>query len=460
MNALDVTAAFIAVGILILVTLHCFCLRDFSRGRLEELCVKRGEPERFSKILQNHDRYLLLSEVVLLVLLVSAAIAANELFFLHGAKLLQTGAQLNESSTNAWSILLTVANVAAVLVAASFFLVALPWTLARVIGELWLYHTLPLFNGIYWLLSPIWFLVFRLDRIIHRIFELPEPDSEAATHMLTEELLSVVHESQREGIIQSTASNMIHRVIDLQNEDVASIMTPRTDMVTIEADVPLADAMNVVLESGFSRMPVIREGIDDIVGILYARDLLSHATASVASDDQGANAAAGSAAEQCAADIAREVLYAPESQGIGDLLDSMRVKKVHMAIIVDEYSGVSGVVTMEDILEEIVGDISDEYDKQDDTLWIKHTDGITEVDARYHLDDLNEAYSYGFPEDEEFDTIAGFALSCFGRIPAVGDEQTWNNLKLVILEADQRSVLKVRIEGYGDSRESRRAASE
>ena len=141
-------------------------------------------------------------------------------------------------------------------------------------------------------------------------------------------------------------------------------------------------------------------------------------------------------------------------------MDSMRVKKVHMAIIVDEYSGVSGVVTMEDILEEIVGDISDEYDKQDDTLWIKHTDGITEVDARYHLDDLNEAYSYGFPEDEEFDTIAGFALSCFGRIPAVGDEQTWNNLKLVILEADQRSVLKVRIEGYGDSRESRRAASE
>lgn len=456
MNVLELSAVLGTVGILILVTLHCFCLRDFSRGRLEELCLKKGEPERFSRILQNHDRYLLLSEVVLLVLLVTSAITANELFLLHGAQLVQLDPVLNGENATVWPVLLSAGNVIALLLASTFFLVALPWTLARVIGELWLYHTLPIFNGVYWLLSPIWFLVIRLDRIVHRVFELPEPDSEAATHMLTDELLSVVNESQREGIIQTNASNMIHRVIDLQNEDVASIMTPRTDMVTIDADVALGDAMSVVLESGFSRMPVIREGIDDIVGILYARDLLSHATSS--GDPSGT--AAGHDEQRTAADIAREVLYAPESQGIGDLLEAMRAQKVHMAIIVDEYSGVSGVVTMEDILEEIVGEISDEYDKLDDTLWKKHSDGITEVDARFHLDDLNEEYSYGFPEDEEFDTIGGFALSCFGRIPAVGEEHKWNNLKLVVLEADQRSVLKIRIEGYGDTRESRRAASE
>lgn len=456
MNALELTAVLGTVGILILVTLHCFCLRDFSRGRLEELCLKKGEPERFSRILQNHDRHLLLSEVVLLVLLLTAAVTANELFLLHGAELVQLQPVFGGKTTTFWPMLLMAGNVFALLIVATFFLVALPWTLARVIGELWLYHTLPVFSGIYWLLSPIWFLVFRLDRIVHRVFELPEPDSDAATHMLTDELLSVVNESRREGIIQSTASNMIHRVIDLQNEDVASIMTPRTDMVTIDADVPLSEAVSVVLESGFSRMPVIRDGIDDIVGILYARDLLSYSTSAVDSDESGA----GLVSQQTASDLAREVLYAPESQGIGDLLDAMRVKKVHMAIIVDEYSGVSGVVTMEDILEEIVGDISDEYDKLDDTLWKKHSDGVTEVDARYHLDDLNEEFSYGFPEDEEFDTIGGFALSCFGRIPAVGEEQAWNSLKLIILEADQRSVLKVRIEGYGNTRESRRAASE
>lgn len=456
MNAFELVGVFGTVGILILMTLHCFCLRDFSRGRLEELCLNKGEPERFSRILQNHDRHLLLSEVILLVLLVTFAITANELFLLHGAELVQLEPMFSEQKPTLWPILLSAGNIAALLIAATFFLVALPWTLARVIGELWLYHTLPVFNGVYWLLSPIWYLVIRLDRIIHRVFELPEPDSEAATHMLTDELLSVVNESQREGIIQTTASNMIHRVIDLQNEDVASIMTPRTDMVTIDADVPLSEAMSVVLESGFSRMPVIRDGIDDIVGILYARDLLSHATSTVDPEIK----APEEHQQRTAADIAREVLYAPESQGIGDLLDAMRTEKVHMAIIVDEYSGVSGVVTMEDILEEIVGDISDEYDKQDDTLWKKASDGITEVDARYHLDDLNQEYSYGFPEDEEFDTIGGFALSCFGRIPSAGEEHIWNSLKLVVLEADQRSVLKVRIEGYGDTRESRRAASE
>lgn len=455
MNALEMTGVLSAVGVLILLTLHCFCLRDFSRSRLEELCQKMGNPERFSRILQNHDRHLLLSEVVLLVLMIIAVVSASEMFLFHGSQFVPLKQITDASVSSWWPTLLTVGNMIALLLAVVFLFVAIPWTLARVIGERWLYHTLPLFNGMYWLLSPIWLVVFRLDRIIHRVFELPEPDSEAATHMLTEELLSVVNESQREGIIQSTASNMIHRVIDLQKEDVASIMTPRTDMETIDADVLLTDAMRYVLESGFSRMPVIREGIDDIVGILYARDLLSHATAIGSEDDSGTQMAD----QQTAADIAREVLYAPESQGIGDLLEAMRSKKVHMAIVVDEYSGVSGVVTMEDILEEIVGDISDEYDKQDDTLWKKHSDGVTEVDARYHLDDLNEEYSYGFPEDEEFDTIGGFALSCFGRIPAVGESQQWNQLKLVVLEADERSVSKIRIEGHGDTRESRRAAS-
>lgn len=457
MNMWDLFGILVTVTILILVTLHCFCLRDFSRSRLEELCLKKGKPDRFSRILQNHDRHLLLSEVVLLVLLLTSAVTANELFLLHGANIVQVQ-QLVGDATSVSAVLITVGNLIAILIAAAFLLVALPWTLARVIGESWLYHSLPIFSPVYWLLSPVWFITFRLDRIIHRVFELPEPDSEAATHMLTEELLSVVNESHREGIIQTTASNMIHRVVDLQNEDVASIMTPRTDMVTIEADVPLHEAMQVVLESGFSRMPVIREGIDDIVGILYARDLLSCATAS--RNDGGDENGNTDTAEQSAESIAREALYAPESQGIGDLLDAMRSKKVHMAIVVDEYSGVSGLVTMEDILEEIVGDISDEYDKQDDTLWKKHSDGVTEVDARYHLDDLNAEFSYGFPEDEEFDTIGGFALCCFGRIPEVGEVHVWNNLKLHILEADERSVSKIRIEGYGDTRESRRAASE
>ena len=136
----------------------------------------------------------------------------------------------------------------------------------------------------------------------------------------------------------------------------------------------------------------------------------------------------------------------------------MQVKKVHMAIVVDEYSGVSGLVTLEDILEEIVGEISDEYDDKDESLWKQHQDGRTEVDARYHLDDLNEEFGYDLPEDEEFDTIGGFALSCFGRIPAVGEEYFWKELKLTVLDADERRLIRVRIEGT--TAESRQIAKE
>ena len=143
--------------------------------------------------------------------------------------------------------------------------------------------------------------------------------------------MTVVDESCREGVIQSNASTMIHRVVDLQTEDVAAIMTPRTDMVTIDAGMPLSESLKQMLNNGFSRVPVIRDGIDDIVGILYARDLLAYAVESNSESDS-----------RTVADVAREALYAPESQGIGDLLEAMRQKKVHMAVIVDEYSGVSG----------------------------------------------------------------------------------------------------------------------
>ena len=125
----------------------------------------------------------------------------------------------------------------------------------------------------------------------------------------------------------------------------------------------------------------------------------------------------------------------------------MRVQKVHMAVIVDEYSGVSGLVTLEDILEEIVGEISDEYDSEDQTLWKEHENGRTDVDARFHLDDLNEEFGFGFPEDEEYDTIGGFVMSCFGRIPKSGEEYFWKNLKLTVLQADERRLIRVRIEG-------------
>ena len=426
-------------GLLFLLTLLCFSLRDFSRSRLEEICRQNGKPDRFSHILHNYEKTLLLTEFVLLLTLLASSWAASKSAYFGDMSYPQP-ATFRETASWATSLL-------AILVTASFVLVALPWTISRVAGEAYLFRAWSLVNLLCKVGSPIWKAALQLDRIVHRVFGVPEPDSEAAANLLTDELLTVIDESRREGVIHSSASTMIHRVVDLQTEDVAAIMTPRTDMVTIDADLPLMDAYREMVENGCSRVPVIRDGIDDIVGILYARDLLAFAIE-----------AGGTPDNKTTADIARDVLYVPESQGIGDLLESMQVKKVHMAIVVDEYSGVSGLVTLEDILEEIVGEISDEYDDKDESLWKQHQDGRTEVDARYHLDDLNEEFGYDLPEDEEFDTIGGFALSCFGRIPAVGEEYFWKELKLTVLDADERRLIRVRIEGT--TAESRQIAKE
>ncbi len=418
-----------AAGLLtFLMALICFSLRDFSRSRLEELCKQRGKLSRFGEILRNHEAALFVSELTVLVLLLVGTWFVAGVSFLSGFNFPHDG---NLSTMVGWIV-----AVAAALATALLLFVAMPWTISRVNGESLLYRIWPLLNLTRRVLTPIWHAARHLDRIVHRIVGVPEPDSDAAANLLTEELLTVVDESCREGVMQSNASTMIHRVVDLQTEDVAAIMTPRTDMVTIDADIPLAESLKQMLDNSFSRVPVIRDGIDDIVGILYARDLLAYAVES--NDDSDT---------RTVADIAREALYAPESQGIGDLLEAMRQKKVHMAVIVDEYSGVSGLVTLEDILEEIVGEISDEYDSEDSTLWKQHIDGTTEVDARFHMDDLNEEFGYGFPEDEEFDTIGGFVLSCFGRIPGIGEEHCWKNLKLTVLDADERHLIRVRIEG-------------
>lgn len=425
--ALEVLAVLGGGVLLFCLTLLCFSLRDFSRSRLEDICKENGQPGRFGDILQSYERALLLSELQLLLgLLIAAWLASDSTVF---------GDISFPKETTIQNIAMWLLHVAAVLITVCFVLIILPWTLSRVTGEKFLYRTWSVYRFICNLFSPIWTFASHLDRIVHRIFSLPEPDSDAAASLLTEELLTVVDESRREGVIQSNASTMIHRVVDLQTEDVAAIMTPRTDMVTIDADMPLERAYRQMLDSGFSRVPVIRDGIDDIVGILYSRDLLACAL------DKDTRSS------RTTEEIARDVLYAPESQGIGDLLESMRARKVHMAIVVDEYSGVSGLVTLEDILEEIVGDISDEYDTNDESLWKLHKAGTTEVDARFHLDDLNEEFGYAFPEDEEYDTIGGFVLACFGRIPAKGDEHHWKELKLTVLDADERQLKRIKIEG-------------
>jgi len=308
----------------------------------------------------------------------------------------------------------------------------LPWTIARVAGEPFLYRFWPVLSAFTLFLKPILRLIYGLDRLVHRLTGLQEPRN-GDESVLTDEIRTVVDEGQREGVLESEARTMIHRVMELQEEDTAAIMTPRTDMSCISVDSTLEEARNSLLEAGYSRIPVIGETTDDILGILYAKDLLKHVSST-------------NGEKIHLIDIVREPFYVPETTSIANLLETMKLKRVHLGIVVDEYGGVAGLVTMEDVLEEIVGEIVDEYDAAEESGIVSTGPNVTEVEARVHIDDLNEQFEYGLPEDSDYDTIGGFVFSQLGRIPEQNDSFTWNRLHITILEADKRKVGKLRIE--------------
>jgi len=178
--------------------------------------------------------------------------------------------------------------------------------------------------------------------------------------------------------------------MELRDEDVAAIMTQRMDIEYIDVNATLDEALSKIINVGHSRIPVIGDSTDDIVGILYARELLKH----FAKENQDSS----SSEKLTIKNLMFAPFYIPETTGIDSLLETMQKEHVHLAIVIDEYGGVAGLVTMEDVLEEIVGDIVDEFDEEEEQMVFELSQDVIEVDARVHIDDLNEQFDYGLPE--------------------------------------------------------------
>lgn len=397
-----------------------YALRDFSRSKLDDVCRARNRPGRFGEILKQHEPAMLATELFL-------AVANIGLLGLTFSLLPHWLPQ--SSDFPAWSAF--VLEVALIGLVYLLCLLILPWTLARVRGEGLIDRCWPLLRLLQWFGRPYLVFLRKIDRMFHRLTGVDEPrEGDAAA--ISEEIYSVVEEGQREGIIEDEARSMIERVIELQDVEASSIMTPRTEIVTLSIDATFEEARRLMLEEGHSRVPVIGENTDDIRGILYAKDLLAHA--------------GGAPTGFSLAKVVREPLYVPETTGVDSLLQTMKQQRVQMAIVLDEYGGVSGLVTMEDVLEEIVGEIDDEYDEIEEQ-GVEIVDERTAiVDGRMHLDELNELFGYDLPEEGDFDTIAGFVVSELGRIPEPGETLTWKQLRMTILEADKRRVLKLELE--------------
>ena len=222
---------------------------------------------------------------------------------------------------------------------------------------------------------------------------------------------------------------LISSILEFGDTIVREVMVPRTDMVTLPAAASTDDAVDIVLEAGRSRIPLTGENIDDIVGLLYARDLLTLY-------DQAAP-------PRPARDLAHEAYFVPETKAISELLREMQVKQKHLAIVVDEFGGTAGVVTIEDLIEEIVGEIVDEYDDEKPMV-VSLESGDYLVDARLDVDELASTLSIRFPE-EEWDTVGGLVLGLAGRVPEVGESFEYNDVMLIAEDVQGRRIARVRV---------------
>ena len=241
-----------------------------------------------------------------------------------------------------------------------------------------------------------------------------------------EQLTTLLRNAQQRNLLDADALAMIEGVLEVSEMQVRDIMIPRSQMVVVSQEVPPEEFLPVVIESAHSRFPVIGDNRDEVVGVLLAKDLLAYFTKQ---DRESFNIR----------DILRPAVFIPESKRLIVLLKEFRANRNHMAIVVDEYGGVAGLVTIEDVLEQIVGDIEDEHDFSEDLFIVKHNDTRYTAKALTPIEEFNEQFDSNF-SDDEFDTIGGLLINKFGRVPSRGEETSIDRFKFKILRADSRRI--------------------
>jgi CBS domain containing-hemolysin-like protein len=309
--------------------------------------------------------------------------------------------------------------------------VAIPNAWARYGGDGFLAASLPVLIALRYVLWPLLAVEHVADGLVRRIAGVPKVSEDAAhADQIEKEILGAISEGEATGAVHEEDADMIASVMEFRNKDVSEIMTPRTGMIALPSSTTLHEAKEIIVREGHSRIPVYGENIDDILGVLYAKDLL------VCDEHEPLNPA----------EIMRKVPFVPETKRISDLLAELREKKVHLAIVLDEYGGTAGLVTIEDIIEEIVGEIRDEYEAAEPETIRRIDDHTVEVDGRVHIDELNEELGTDLPEDRDYDTVGGFIFSEMGKIPATGEEWQYHNIRLRVLDAEARKINRLRIE--------------
>jgi len=285
------------------------------------------------------------------------------------------------------------------------------------------------------ILYPIVTVLIWISKLLGKFFGISI--SEDSLMVTEEEIKDFVSVGEEEGVIEVEEREMIHSIFDFGETTVKEIIVPRTKMFAVEANKSLGEIWDDIIKNGFSRIPVYEDSIDNIIGIMYLKDLLN-----VAKEDKYS---------EPAKNYVREPYFIPESKAIVDLLKEFREKKVHIAIVLDEYGGTFGMLTIEDILEEIVGDINDEYDEEVEEEFQEIEENKFKVKAIVDIETINKSLNIDLPISEEYDTLAGYISYVLGRVPEKHDKIELDGVRLEVINLYKHRIENVIIEKIWES---------
>ncbi|MBI5865910.1 MAG: HlyC/CorC family transporter [Planctomycetes bacterium] len=393
-----------------------YALRTYSRARLAERLSESDQRRWFPRLDRNETELQVVTSAIRLTAIVGLMV------WVYFEKLVvESQGKIGPRDF----VIPSFINLGVLLV----FALGIPHSIAQHAGDSLVAASLPLIWVLRYPFYPIEKLLMFLDLIVRRLAGRPEVSREDQTQRMEEEILNAVSEGEIAGAVDEEQKQIITSVFELHETTVSAIMTPRTEIEAVPIDASYEQVRQSILKVGHSRIPVFEKTIDHIVGVVYAKDMLRVQAAEPFDVRK----------------LMRNAPYVPATKTLGELLDEFRRKRVQIAIVLDEYGGTAGLATIEDILEELVGEIDDEYDQPEAPSLRRIDDDTLEVDARVSVSEVNTELGIELPEDGDYETIGGFVFSAIGKIPAAGEQFSHEQIEFRVIAAEPRRINRLRI---------------
>jgi CBS domain containing-hemolysin-like protein len=411
-------AAAAAFAITSYLSLVLGALRSYSLARFEELLADdRDRLARLREMLHEEDRLVLAVTALRGIAMTGGVVALTAtVVAVHGASF---------SGSNAWTAWLAAAVLGVVLFIALGTLV--PHSIGEHRAEPVIIRCLPSVHYVRVSAAPLLWLFGAVVRLAMRAANVNERQE---AEEIKDEILSAALAGHDEGVIDEQTKDVIKNLIEFRDVSVGEVMTSRPEIASVDASDDLQAMLKKALDQQFSRLPVTDKNLDKIVGILMVKDLFRLALEKKEVDLRT---------------LFRQPIFVPETKKVAELLKELRAKKTHMAIVADEYGGTAGLVTIEDCIEEIIGEIDDEYDTAEKPPIRKLSEFEVDLDAKVAIEEVNEEIGTKIPEEQEVDTIGGFLTVRLGKIPSKGDKLALNGYLFTVTEADERRVRRVHL---------------